>query len=133
MALRRTLISSIAAVTMLCTGLANSGINLASSRIQSVKASAGISNSSIHANINVWGWPGSFQEMQDSIGIFHKVYPNIDVTFDTASWATTQDKLAIAIGAGSGAPDVSWVDGSQIQHFIAKGGLVNVTSSLGSA
>ena len=121
----KKLLVSVTGIMLCAAGVATSGV-----------AAAGVEHSSaassIKANISIWGWPGSMTPFQDSMGNFHKLYPGISVTYDVASWSTTQTKLATAIASGSGAPDISWVDGSQIQHFVQVGGLTNVTSAVGS-
>jgi ABC-type glycerol-3-phosphate transport system substrate-binding protein len=80
--------------------------------------------------INVWGWPGSNEALQLSLSGFNKLYPNIKVNFVKMAWQDVHQKLQIVLAAGSGAPDVSWVDGQQLQKFIKFSGLVDVTETI---
>jgi len=46
------------------------------------------------------------------------------------SWQDTHQKLAVALAAGSGAPDVVSIDGAQMQNFVDIGGLLDITKEL---
>jgi ABC-type glycerol-3-phosphate transport system substrate-binding protein len=46
------------------------------------------------------------------------------------SWQDTHQKLAVALAAGTGAPDVVSIDGAQMQNFVDIGGLLDITKEL---
>jgi multiple sugar transport system substrate-binding protein len=65
------------------------------------------------AEINVW----TFWSLEESIKKFNAVYPNIKVNFSQLSWQENHDKLMTTIAAGTGAPDVGYVEANFMGTF----------------
>lgn len=79
--------------------------------------------------ITVWMWKAT----QDSIvnpGVvedFNKVYPDIQVEWVTYSPQDVYQKLPLALSAGTGAPDVCYVEDSHVTQYVYLGGLADLT------
>lgn len=86
-----------------------------------------VASAAEEVTITVWGWSGGIEPLQAILPGFNKLYPNIKVNFVKMAWGDVHQKLQVALAAGSGAPDISWVDGQQLQKFIKYGGLLDVT------
>lgn len=122
---RWALIGSMAGLLLSTTAIANaaspSGASLGP------KPYAGIPTS-LKAHITVWGWPGSLGGFKAAMPAFHQLYPNISVSLVTLASNSVEEKLSVALAAGSGAPDVSWAQIAWVQSLIHLGGLTNLTS-----
>jgi lactose/L-arabinose transport system substrate-binding protein len=79
--------------------------------------------------ITVWMWKAT----QDSIvnpGVvkdFNAEYPDVQVEWVTYNPADVYQKLPLALSAGTGAPDVAYVEDSHLSKFVALGGLADLT------
>jgi lactose/L-arabinose transport system substrate-binding protein len=79
--------------------------------------------------ITVWMWKAT----QDSIvnpGVvedFNKVYPDIQVEWVTYNPQDVYQKLPLALSAGTGAPDVCYVEDSHLTQYVYLGGLTDLT------
>lgn len=83
----------------------------------------------IAGELNVWSWADN-PFLRDTAAAFSQKYPKVTFNFTTMSWQDTHQKLAVALTAGSGAPDVVSIDGAQMQNFVDIGGLLDVTDQL---
>jgi lactose/L-arabinose transport system substrate-binding protein len=79
--------------------------------------------------ITVWMWKAT----EDSIvkpGVvkdFNAEYPDVQVEWVTYNPADVYQKLPLALSAGTGAPDVAYVEDSHLAKFVALGGLADLT------
>ena len=83
----------------------------------------------IAGELNVWSWADN-PFLRDTAAAFNQKYPNVKFNWTTLSWQDTHQKLAVALAAGSGAPDVVSIDGAQMQNFVDIGGLLDITKEL---
>jgi ABC-type glycerol-3-phosphate transport system substrate-binding protein len=83
----------------------------------------------ISGELNVWSWADN-PFLRDTAAAFNQKYPNVKFNWNTMSWQDTHQKLAVALAAGSGAPDVVSIDGAQMQNFVDIGGLLDITKDL---
>ena len=83
----------------------------------------------IAGELNVWSWADN-PFLRDTAAAFNQKYPNVKFNWNTMSWQDTHQKLAVALAAGSGAPDVVSIDGAQMQNFVDIGGLLDITKDL---
>lgn len=83
----------------------------------------------IGGELNVWSWADN-PFLRDTAAAFNQKYPNVKFNWNTMSWQDTHQKLAVALAAGSGAPDVVSIDGAQMQNFVDIGGLLDITKDL---
>jgi len=82
----------------------------------------------IAGKISVWSWTnGPLRLAADE---FVKKYPKVEFEWVDMSWQDTHQKLAVALAAGSGAPDVVALDGAQVQKFVKLGGLLDITNAM---
>ncbi len=79
-----------------------------------------------------WAWPGAVEEIQSVLPDWAKINPNVDVSVTKIEFAPLHQKLQVAIAAGSGAPDFSYVEGQQCLKFLQYGGFVDVTDVMRS-
>jgi ABC-type glycerol-3-phosphate transport system substrate-binding protein len=83
----------------------------------------------IAGELNVWSWADN-PFLRDTAAAFSQKYPKVTFKWTTMSWQDTHQKLAVALAAGSGAPDVVSIDGAQMQNFVDIGGLLDITKEL---
>ncbi len=83
----------------------------------------------IAGELNVWSWADN-PFLRDTAAAFSLKYPKVTFKWTTMSWQDTHQKLAVALAAGSGAPDVVSIDGAQMQNFVDIGGLLDITKDL---
>lgn len=83
----------------------------------------------IGGELNVWSWADN-PFLRDTAALFSQKYPKVTFKFTTMSWQDTHQKLAVALAAGSGAPDVVSIDGAEMQNFVDIGGLMDITKDL---
>jgi len=83
----------------------------------------------IAGELTVWSWADN-PFLRDTADAFVKQYPKVSFQWNTMSWQDTHQKLAVALAAGSGAPDVVSIDGAQMQNFVEIGGLLDITKDL---
>jgi lactose/L-arabinose transport system substrate-binding protein len=84
----------------------------------------------LKASLEVWSW--ATEALSVVTPTFNKLYPNVDVKYVNLPHDQTHDKAAVAIAAGTGAPDVFSIDGAFLQKFIKAGGLLDVTETFKS-
>jgi len=82
----------------------------------------------IGGDLTVWGWANDM--LRATAAAFNEKYPNVKFNFVDMSWQDSHQKLAVALAAGSGAPDVMSLDGAQMQHFVRIGGLLDITKEM---
>lgn len=90
---------------------------------------APVADAEIAGELNVWSWADN-PFLRDTAAAFNQQYPDVKFNWNTMSWQDTHQKLAVALAAGSGAPDVVSIDGAQMQNFVDIGGLLDVTKDL---
>jgi ABC-type glycerol-3-phosphate transport system substrate-binding protein len=79
--------------------------------------------------ITVWMWKAT----EDAIvkpGVvvdFNKEYPDVEVEWVTLNPADVYQKLPLALQAGTGAPDVAYVEDSHLTKYVYLGGLTDLT------
>ena len=83
----------------------------------------------LSGELNVWSWADK-PNLRDTAALFNQKYPNVKFNFTSMTWQDTHQKLAVALAAGSGAPDVVSLDGAQMQNFVDIGGLMDITTAL---
>jgi ABC-type glycerol-3-phosphate transport system substrate-binding protein len=93
--------------------------------VAATKAPAG----EIAGELNVWSWADN-PFLRDTAAAFSEEYPKVTFKWTTMSWQDTHQKLAVALAAGTGAPDVVSIDGAQMQNFVDIGGLLDITDAL---
>ncbi len=81
------------------------------------------------ASLTVWTWITN----ADKLGaMFQKAFPNIQVDVKSVGQGQTEyTKLATAIQAGSGAPDVVQVEFQVLPQFVNTGGLLDISKYVG--
>ncbi len=77
--------------------------------------------------ITVWSWVAYAFKDTGLMDEFKAEYPDIEVEFVDYKSGDVYQKLGLAISAGSGAPDVVQVEGSNIGGFIEMNGLTDLT------
>ncbi|MGD0878390.1 MAG: extracellular solute-binding protein [Anaerolineales bacterium] len=92
-------------------------------------ATAAPTAAELSGNLTVWSWADN-PNLRDTAALFTAKYPKVSFTFNTMSWQDTHQKLAVALAAGSGAPDIVSIDGAEMQNFVDIGGLLDVTKAL---
>lgn len=91
----------------------------------STSSSSG-SNSSASGKITVWGWG---QGMDELVKGFEKAHPGIKVKYsNTGTASETATALQNAISAGSGAPDVCMLQGTDVSQFAIGKGIKDLSS-----
>ncbi len=88
-----------------------------------------VTSGEIAGELNVWSWADN-PFLRDTAAAFSEKYPKVTFKWTTMSWQDTHQKLAVALAAGSGAPDVVSIDGAQMQNFVDIGGLLDITKEL---
>jgi ABC-type glycerol-3-phosphate transport system substrate-binding protein len=101
----------------------------ASTQAPAAPAATAATAGEIAGDLNVWSWADN-PFLRDTAAAFSQKYPKVTFNFTTMSWQDTHQKLAVALTAGSGAPDVVSIDGAQMQNFVDIGGLLDVTDQL---
>jgi ABC-type glycerol-3-phosphate transport system substrate-binding protein len=84
----------------------------------------------ISGEITFWGWDPVKRCVGGAVPGFNKLFPNIKVKVEELGYGDIFDKLAVLFRAGSGAPDISWIDNYQIGRYIYTGDLVDVTDAM---
>jgi len=87
------------------------------------------STADISGELNVWSWADK-PNLRDTAALFNQKYPDVKFNFTSMTWQDTHQKLAVALAAGSGAPDVVSLDGAQMQNFVDIGGLLDITTAM---
>lgn len=80
----------------------------------------------IKATIEVGGWPSGEDGFKAALDGFHEKYPNIEVEFVFTDTTAHHQALQTALSAGSGAPDVSMVEGAYIAQYRDSAALVDL-------
>lgn len=84
------------------------------------------SDSKAAGKITVWGWG---EGMDKLVKGFEKAYPNIKVKYsNTGTASDTATALQNAISAGSGAPDVCMLQGTDVSQFAIGKGIKDLSS-----
>lgn len=83
----------------------------------------------IEGQLTVWGWANK-PWLSGTADMFSQQYPAVTFEFVDMSWQDTHQKLAVALAAGTGAPDVVSLDGAQVQRFVTLGGLLDITGQM---
>ncbi|XEC96363.1 ABC transporter substrate-binding protein [Paenibacillus tarimensis] len=68
----------------------------------------------VSGEVEIWSFVKETAEIVDA---FNKAYPNIKVTFVDTGW-DVHDKLATAVAAGTGAPDVAMIEQGQFNRYV---------------
>ena len=87
-----------------------------------------LGSQTLRATIEVWSWAA--EALSVVVPDFNKLYPQVQVNISNMS--DTQAKAAVAIAAGTGAPDVFSMLGGDSQRYINAGGLLDLTEVLGA-
>lgn len=86
-----------------------------------------LGSETLKATIEVWSWAA--EALSVVVPDFNKLYPQVKVNISNMS--DTQEKAAVAIAAGTGAPDVFSMQGGDSQRYINVGGLLDLTEIIG--
>lgn len=79
----------------------------------------------LSGNLTIWGWGNGMQELADG---FEKLHPGVKVKYNNTGTASdTAVALQNAIAAGSGAPDVVNLQGTDVSQFAVAGSLVDLS------
>ncbi|QSO49329.1 ABC transporter substrate-binding protein [Alicyclobacillus mengziensis] len=82
-----------------------------------------------HATITWWTWLSTAPQYAAE---FEKVYPSIKINVvNVGANGTEYKKLMTALKAGSGAPDLAFLEYDVVPEFIQTGGLVNLNKYIG--
>ena len=92
-------------------------------------ATAAPAAAELSGELSVWSWADN-PNLRDTAALFTAKNPKVTFKFTTLSWQDTHQKLAVALAAGSGAPDIVSIDGAEMQNFVDLGGLLDVTKAL---
>jgi len=92
-------------------------------------ATAAPAAAELAGELSVWSWADN-PNLRDTAALFQKLNPKVTFKFTTLSYQDTHQKLAVALAAGSGAPDCVSLAGQEMQNFIDLGGLLDVTKEL---
>ena len=79
--------------------------------------------------ITVWMWKAT-QDAIVNAGVvedFNAEYPDVTVEWVTLDPAAVYQQLPLALSAGTGAPDVAYVEDSHLTKFVYLGGLTDLT------
>jgi len=101
----------------------------ATATTQAPTTAGSTSTGELSGALTVWSWADN-PNLRDTAALFTAKYPKVSFTFNTMSWQDTHQKLAVALAAGSGAPDIVSLDGAEVQNFVDLGGLLDVTDAL---
>ena len=79
--------------------------------------------------ITVWMWKATEDAIVNSGAVedFNKEYPDVQVEWVTLDPAAVYQQLPLALSAGTGAPDVAYVEDSHLTKFVYLGGLTDLT------
>ncbi len=91
--------------------------------------SIGAGAAELKGEINVWAWSQSARALESTVADFNEKYPGVKVNIVELPWAEVHNKLLIALAAGSGAPDASYVEGIMSGKYAGKH-LVDLTDKL---
>ena len=80
-------------------------------------------------DILVWGWKAAIDPIRNSgvLDEFKAEYPDINVEFAEYAPADLYQQLQLAITSGVGAPDVAFLESSNLAQFVNFGGLADLT------
>jgi lactose/L-arabinose transport system substrate-binding protein len=80
--------------------------------------------------ITVWMWKATEDDIVKPgvVQDFNAEYPDVQVEWVTYDPKDVYQKLPLALSAGTGAPDVAYVEDSHLANFVALGGLADLTS-----
>jgi ABC-type glycerol-3-phosphate transport system substrate-binding protein len=120
-------ISASAGVLASCAPAATPTPEVTAAITEAVQEATG--GAEIAGELNVWSWADN-PFLRDTAAAFNQQYPDVTFNWTTMSWQDTHQKLAVALAAGSGAPDVVSIDGAQMQNFVDIGGLLDITTAL---
>lgn len=80
----------------------------------------------LKGEITMWAWNGDSLKKW-VLPVFNEEYPDIKVNIVTIPSEEVHQKMLACLAAGAGAPDVSLMQGDEIQKFIHYGGLTDLT------
>jgi ABC-type glycerol-3-phosphate transport system substrate-binding protein len=73
--------------------------------------------SDLSANLVVWVWHNNEDQINLTKPLFNEQFPNIAVEPEVLGFGDLHNKLFTSLAAGAGAPDISWVELSQLGKF----------------
>jgi multiple sugar transport system substrate-binding protein len=77
--------------------------------------------------ITLWGWPAADKAYESFLADFKAEHPDIELDIQMMPYADEHNKLLASLAAGAGAPDVGMVEINQIDKFVVKGGLEDLS------
>lgn len=84
-------------------------------------------NTNVKGEITVWAWKDPSAALQTVDAAFSKAYPNVSIKYVQKSAGDTYQGLKLAFSAGSGGPDVTLVEDSNLAQFVGLGLFADVT------
>lgn len=77
----------------------------------------------------MWMWHNNEVPLAKATPVYEAAHSNVSIKPEVLSYADVHTKLYTTLSAGSGAPDICWVEGGQLAKFFFNGdkaGLVNL-------
>lgn len=106
---------SLAAILEACSSSSTSG-------------TGGVPSKDLKATISVWGFKNTTDALKLNDADFKVAYPNITVSYSQGGSGDYYQNVQLAISAGSGGPDVVWLEDSHIEQYIKIGAMADMTA-----
>ncbi len=87
---------------------------------------ASLNKTALRGDLQVWSWNIAAKALMGLIPEFNRRYPNVHVKVDM-NGTNMQSRLLLSLSAGVGAPDVSQLQLTDAQRYIATGRLADLT------
>jgi len=87
-------------------------------------------DTSLSADLKIWGWEGAIEALQAADTAFQAAYPNVKFEYVKRPPADTYQQLQLAASAGSGGPDISMIEDSHLAQYVQLGVLADITDQV---
>jgi lactose/L-arabinose transport system substrate-binding protein len=85
-------------------------------------------NAAAAETLTVWAWSTAAKGLSEIVPAFEKANPGVKVEVQEIAWEEMHKKLFTVLAAGTGAPDVTGIEGNLAQQYVT--GLLDVTDRL---
>jgi lactose/L-arabinose transport system substrate-binding protein len=92
--------------------------------------SAQTSNANVKGEITLWAWKDAIAALKAADAAFLKAYPNVKVNYVQKQPADVYKQLKLAVSAGSGLPDISLIEDSNLAQYVELGALYDITDKV---
>ncbi|HWG85259.1 MAG TPA: extracellular solute-binding protein, partial [Deinococcales bacterium] len=110
--------------------LASAALALTVALTAAATTSAQTANANVRGEITIWAWKDPIAALKVADAGFAKAFPNVKVNYVMKSPTDVYRQLKLAVSAGSGMPDISLIEDSNLAQYVELGALADITDKV---